>query len=406
MKTMIRRKKIISILLSVGFFLFVGLKVKASLPPVVELVVKVYDKDGKFVETLKSEDFTILDGGTPQQIAAFYAIKNGKLIWSEEKDLTVPSFRRTLFLQFRLYSYFNKLGKGIETFISQAITPSDTLKIMTPAKSYTIRKEAFLTMSRKDIASKINAIVRKDLNQAASRYKELTNDLKLLSRSLRHQSGFLGRGDPFNSTYDIRTILDRYENDLKQLHYLTGVDEKYLISFAKFLKSLRERKYVLIFSQKVNIPTLDSSTYMALSERFRGNASLYDRIQRVFTFSKMPITDKGEALADQFADSGSVVYFVFLTGEKKGEEYTEDFSGGFFSVFAKIAEATGGKVISTTDPEAAFEEVSKEVNNYYLIYYVPTNYKKDGSFRKVEVRIKNDTYKVFHRKGYFSEKAE
>lgn len=41
--------------------------------------------------------------------------------------------------------------------------------------------------------------------------------------------------------------------------------------------------------------------------------------------------------------------------------------------------------------------------NYYLLYYTPMNYKSDGKFKKIKVRIKGKKYKVTHRAGYIAD---
>ena len=42
------------------------------------------------------------------------------------------------------------------------------------------------------------------------------------------------------------------------------------------------------------------------------------------------------------------------------------------------------------------------MRSQYSIAYTPTNPKKDGSFRKIEVRTSSKDFKVQARKGYYS----
>jgi VWFA-related protein len=70
----------------------------------------------------------------------------------------------------------------------------------------------------------------------------------------------------------------------------------------------------------------------------------------------------------------------------------------------KLAEETGGRLIDVgSKPEKmkqAFDRVSEELRSQYSIGYTPTNTKKDGSFRKIE--IKTPQGKVQARKGYYA----
>ncbi len=72
----------------------------------------------------------------------------------------------------------------------------------------------------------------------------------------------------------------------------------------------------------------------------------------------------------------------------------------------KLAEQTGGRVIEVGNKSdklrAALDQISNELRTQYFIGYAPTNQKRDGSYRKVEVRTVNKDYKVQARKGYFA----
>jgi len=42
------------------------------------------------------------------------------------------------------------------------------------------------------------------------------------------------------------------------------------------------------------------------------------------------------------------------------------------------------------------------MRSQYAIAYAPTDQKKDGSFRGIEIRVNNKDYKVQARKGYYA----
>ncbi len=86
------------------------------------------------------------------------------------------------------------------------------------------------------------------------------------------------------------------------------------------------------------------------------------------------------------------------------------YGGGFFihpsdADLRKMAEQTGGQVfkVDRKHPlEEAFKELQEEMRSQYAIGYVPTNDTKDGSFRRVELRVKDKQLKVQARKGYYA----
>ncbi len=71
----------------------------------------------------------------------------------------------------------------------------------------------------------------------------------------------------------------------------------------------------------------------------------------------------------------------------------------------KLTESTGGTVFfphSSNRLGPAFDTINKELRSQYNIAYVPKNKKKDGEFRKLEVKVRKDDVRLRYRKGYFA----
>ena len=72
----------------------------------------------------------------------------------------------------------------------------------------------------------------------------------------------------------------------------------------------------------------------------------------------------------------------------------------------KLCEETGGRVINAGNkPEKlkeAFDQIAQELRSQYSIGYTPTNTKRDGSFRRVEIKLKNKDMRVQARQGYYA----
>lgn len=76
------------------------------------------------------------------------------------------------------------------------------------------------------------------------------------------------------------------------------------------------------------------------------------------------------------------------------------------SVASKMASETGGRVIDVHNNktlEKAFDEIAEELSSQYVLGYYPTNEKRDGTFRKIQVEIvSHSDAKVTARKGYYA----
>jgi len=79
-----------------------------------------------------------------------------------------------------------------------------------------------------------------------------------------------------------------------------------------------------------------------------------------------------------------------------------------FGVLRKFAEQTGGSFFSPharlEEIRAAFRSISQDLQGQYNLAYRSTNQKRDGSFRKIEVRCKVPGIKIRARTGYYAAK--
>jgi VWFA-related protein len=89
----------------------------------------------------------------------------------------------------------------------------------------------------------------------------------------------------------------------------------------------------------------------------------------------------------------------------------DDYYGGIDSgSLRKISERTGGRAYfprSETELRQAFTQIQVDMRSQFLISYEPTNTKKDGTFRKIEIQFTNPEMTkqkstITHRQGYFA----
>ncbi len=75
----------------------------------------------------------------------------------------------------------------------------------------------------------------------------------------------------------------------------------------------------------------------------------------------------------------------------------------------KIASETGGRAFfprNEEDLDKAFAQIDEDLRSQYLLTYSPENDTRDGSFRTIQLRVKNNKdLTVRHRRGYFAPKG-
>ena len=76
-----------------------------------------------------------------------------------------------------------------------------------------------------------------------------------------------------------------------------------------------------------------------------------------------------------------------------------------FPDMKKLCEETGGRVIRVGNKieklRDAFDQISNELRSQYSLAYTPTNNKRDGTFREIDIKSK-EGHKIQARKGYYA----
>jgi VWFA-related protein len=89
------------------------------------------------------------------------------------------------------------------------------------------------------------------------------------------------------------------------------------------------------------------------------------------------------------------------------------YSGVDKGALNRISERTGGRAYFPRDElelRQAFRQIQEEMRSQYLVAYEPTNQKRDGSYRRIEIQLTNpqlqrDKVRLTHRQGYFAKSA-
>ncbi len=344
----------------------------------IEVPVRVFTK-GKFVEELTIKDFELYEEGILQKIEALYLVKKS-VIKREETEIETkqagkifrPETSRTFILMFEMMDYFPEVRDTLDYFFKNVISSGDSLFIVTPLNTYTYEKEFLDETSKEEIVTQINKRLRKDIKLVAMEYKSMINDLQWLSKV----------DNPLKSE-----AADKIFENIRDYRYF---DDKKLMKFKDQLTEIEGQKYVFLFYQKQVIP---------LPPEFAAG-----RDQLIFFNTKK--------IKQSYADSSININFIFLTKTKQqsldmGSTSSsgivmDDLSAQMYGAFQEMAEATGGITDSSSNIASSFERAAISSENYYLLYYTPKDYKADGEFKSIQVKIKGKNYRITHRAGYIA----
>ena len=381
----------------------------------VEVPVRVHKK-GVFVDGLSAENFQILEDGLEQKIEAFYLVKNSELVKAEEKKNIEPQTSRNFFLIMQMMDYNNKIEDGIENFFTNTIQPTDSVEVWTPIKKYTLKSEAIQRMSPEELSKQFIKTVRKDIKKAGSEYQGLVANLRRISSGISECAG--GRLRQHQLTSDFSSdasvnssgtdfLLDRYRQSLTQINNMNQIDMNSLKTFARQLSRKKGQNIILFFYEKILKPELSDQAMSELHSKYADDPARLSVIHDLFSVPSQKIEYPKEAFGKIFADTSAMVNLIYLESKPKyigrSVKMVES-STGVYDLLSTISHYTGGKTESVSKPTKTFENMIKDAENYYLLYYQPPSEKSESkdNFRSIDVKVDVEGARVSHRKGYLS----
>lgn len=346
----------------------------------IEVPVRVFRGDD-FVEGLGLGDFEVFEDDKPQRIEAVYLVKKTGIEKKEEKEKAyAPDVSRNFFLVFELHEYLPQVGKAIDHFFEQVVAPGDRLVVATPVKTYHFKKEAFTRLATKKMADQMRDLLKTDLALGNSEYRSMMKSLTDIFA--------------MNVEWDLKRLL--YMEAARALRDHKYLEENRLRAFADLLKGIDGQKHVFLFYQKELIPVLPGLDDFSLAELNKDISFDTTKVKRAFS------------------NSSIAIHFLFVTNKPGMHDNLDvgrgnplrvelfDQSDSIFGAFRDVARATGGIADSSANPLASFRKAVTASENYYLLYYSPSDRRADGRFRKIDVRVKGRGLRVTHREGYYA----
>ena len=353
----------------------------------VEVQVRVFQGD-KFIDNLSLKDFEVYEDGVLQKVEAVYLVNKNNIkreesgiLKEQARQLFSPQVSRHFVLMFEVLDHMPQLNEAIDYFFQEIISPDDTLQIVTPVKTYNFKKEALIRMPKEKIADQLKSKLRKDIVKGSQEYRSAMRSLERLFS--------------FGVEADLRRSM--YMEQARILKDLRTFNEERMEQLANFLKQQPGQKQLFLFYQSEQIPLL---------------RDLED-------FEKLELTEDVyfdlDKVKQLFSDSSISAHFLYVTLKNARDwlstpesmeplrVYFFDQSNEIFNAFREIAKTTGGIVDTSKNPGFLFKKAADASENYYLLYYTPKNYQADGTFKKIEIKIKGGKYNITHREGYIAD---
>jgi len=390
----------------------------------VEIDAFVQDDEGEFLRGLTREDFEVFEEGVPQQIAAFHEIEIPIELPEATFDEEAARLRD-------IATNEEALGGRIYVFLLDEAH-------VDPRNSGMARKLAtqFIDeqMTSEDIASVVFTGDRADSGQTFTTDKRLLREAVARFTGAKPPSATIQRmsliefqrdtaasqgREPEDAMAPIRgrdldpADLERTYNARKSMETLTNV--------ARELGGVHgRRKAVLYFSEGIDYDTLDVMRSVqrdatgvlgamggAIGAATRYNVAVYtidprglisglgpDDIQMTATINP----SAGQTEPEQQGPGESVA--TASPGGLDSMTLDREVRRSLDSLHTLAVETGGIAVMNTNDFGDGYEEIVRANSHYYLLGYYPSDFQRDGKFRRIQVRVKRPGVTVVARDGY------
>jgi VWFA-related protein len=356
----------------------------------VEVDVVALDDQGRFVRDLSKADFQVLEDGRPQSIEIFSTV-----------DIPVERPEQTLIPGDPIEPDVRTNAGGFRGRLY--VLALDDLHTELH-RSELVKRAARTFLDRHVGANDLVAVVQTSGRTDGA--QEFTNNRRLLAsavdrfRGRKLRSATLERLDAQPGTVDLRNP-GALPPDIRDPE--RGYDARsslmVLRNLAEAVEGVHGRRKAIVFiSEGIDYNVFDpigtrfaadiqGETRATIAAAGRANVNIYSIDPRGLT-----------ALGDEVMQ---------IRGLPENENYQLGPPSALDEVrlsqdsLRVLSDETGGfAVINSNDFTEAFERIVRENSSYYLLGYYPTNDRRDGRFRNIEVKVNRPGVSVRARKGY------
>jgi VWFA-related protein len=367
----------------------------------ISIDVTVRDKDGNVVRGLTAADFELKEDGQAQQVENFTfqeisdrpaaAAAPAELLAGVEAKMNAPvravpasdaapapmtsdalAGRRLMVLLFDTSSMqpedVQRAVDSARTFVKEQMSPADLIAVATVATTLNVLTDFTGERERVDIA----------LGTLA--YTDGVATEPPPGSTLTSEEAAAAAEEATAEASD----LDMFNNDVRL---------RALRTLSETLSPIEQKKAIVYFSAGMARSGQDNMVELraAVNASVRAHVAIYPIDVRGLQ-AVVPGGDARQASGrgqDMFSGRGTAQQFSQLASSQ--------------DTLVSLAGDTGGRAFTdSNDFGAAFARVQRDMSAYYLLGYSSTNPNRDGRFRRVQVRVKKEGFRVEARAGYYA----
>ncbi|MGB6134296.1 MAG: VWA domain-containing protein [Acidobacteriaceae bacterium] len=344
-------------------------------------------KTGEPVRGLTAKDFTIFENDKPQQITSFDSENVDQAAVLDEATISGTA-ENNLFRGNGTTATEEALHDRrliVMFFDLTSMQPEDLLRSQESARNYIEHQ-----MRPADLVAVVS------LDSALTVNQDFTSDKHLLLSAVGGYSGTQGSGYELGATGTTNQVEDTtsFTPDEQEYNDLNTDRELFAIEdISKSLAWINEKKSMLYFSGGIQRDGIENQAALnaAVNAAVRGNLSIYSVDAR----GLQAISPLGDA------STGSLRGISPYNGSALQNNIDSNFNTQ--EVMSTLSTDTGGKAFfDSNDFSGAFQRVQNDTAAYYIIGYRSTDARRDGTWRRLAIKVDRRDVKLEYRPGYYA----
>ncbi|MGO4209299.1 VWA domain-containing protein [Terriglobus sp. 2YAB30_2] len=347
------------------------------------------DKQGNVVKDLKATDFTVFENGKPQKVSTF-DFQNVDLAAALKEQTTVAGTTSIAKMLERSIGEDKQALRDhrliVIFFDLSSMQQSDIDRGVDSAKEYINKK-----MAPADLVAVVS------MDTSLKLVQDFTAERQSLLRAVGSFNGTEGQGFASGGNGDSEGTADdasSFVADDSEYNALNTDRSLYaILQVAKSLERVDQRKSLLYFSGGLTRNGIENQASLraATNAATKANMSIYS----VDTRGLQALPPVGDA------STGSTRGTSAYNGAAMQSRLDSNFSSQ--ETLASLSSDTGGKAFfDSNDFGPAFQAIQHDTEAYYIIGFRSTDQRRDGSFRKLQVKINRPDIKLDYRPGYYA----
>ena len=379
----------------------------------VEVPVRVLDRDGQPIRGLTAEDFELFDDGRRQQIVGFDAIDLAQKATAESDSAIHPAARRHFLLLFDLTFARPRAvlaaRRAAKEFVLSGMGERDFAAVATFSVEKGIRLLVTFSADRVQLARAIDTLGLSEPSVLAG------DPLSFIYDVIATQGG----GGGLAQSDSARRSEAQSAGVLEALQTLASIERarldqlarsqvvrltESLGGLARALDSVQGRKDVIYLSEGFEGRLLvgTKNTEQEREWLLSGEAWKVD-VEK--TFGNSSLQNQVSAMTELFRRSDCVIHAVDIAGLQADADVALSPTRGQNALF-EIANGTGGEMLKNdNDFRAQLNRLIARTNLVYVLAFRPTRTREPDRFHTLKVKVHAASARVSARAGYYERRA-